>query len=576
MIKTINNFLLISRLINDKNFLFIFLLIFFSSLFELLSITMIIPLISNFFDPEYYLKVKNILDSNIILKNLKINNYNFFLLFLFISSYYLKALFLIFSLRMQLKYSFDIGQKISARLFYKYIKIDYPKYVNLVNSEISRNILKEVGVFISSFLVPFLFLLSEILIIIFILSFLLFYEYKLTLVFFFSSLLIISLYYLIIKNRFSKWGTMRQVYEEKKLKIIQNVFFSLKDIKIFENEEYYYSRFLKIEKYLLKLSINQNLFLNLPRILIEIIAITFFCIIFVFFFDEQSFKIIIPLLAVYGFACLRLLPSFGKILGNLQNIKFSKSAVNLLANELIIENNNEKNIYIENKKKIFINNSIELVNVRFNHEGSSKQTLEDVNFRLNLPNKVLIVGNSGSGKTTFIDILLGLQKCSSGSIVIDGQVVRPNNFNWISNFSYVSQKPFFFENSLAENISFKEIYKQDEKQSVEEILKICELWDIYSSLNFDLNLNFGELSKKLSGGQHQRLALARCLYRNSKILILDEATNALDGLTERKVLDNIFRRYKDKSIIMISHNQNLSNYCDEVFFIDNKSINRLK
>jgi ABC-type multidrug transport system fused ATPase/permease subunit len=577
MIKIIKNFYLINKLTSNKKFFFALLLILLSSIFELFSIGMIIPLITSLSNPEYFTKFQNMLNFNFISNYINIFNFKFFLLGFFICVYYLKALLLVYVMRKQLNYCYDLGKKISIKLFYKYINIDYGKYVNLSNSDISRNILTEVSVFVSSFLIPFIFLISEIAILVLILILLLFYEYKITLILFFTCFIVIYFYYQFIKKNFSTWGLTKQINESKKLKIIQNVFFSLKDIKIFQNEEYYYNQFIKIEKDLLSVSIKQNLFLNLPRILIEIVAITSFSIIIfiVFSFKGDESKDIIPLLALYGLSCLRILPSFGKILSNLQNIKYSKSAVSLLANELEVLNKFNIKQTQTNKVKIPINRYIELNNIKFNYQGSNIPILINIDFKLNIGSKILITGKSGSGKTTLVDILLGIQKYSSGSIIIDGSRIRDEH-SWISNFSYVSQKPFFFESTLAENIAFKKIYTEEEKKLLEKILKITELWDVYQKLDFKLNKELGDLGKKLSGGQYQRLAIARGLYRNSRILILDEATNALDIVTESKVVNNIFKEYKDYSIIIISHNSELSKFCDEAFLISDKYIKRIK
>jgi ABC-type multidrug transport system fused ATPase/permease subunit len=571
MKKTIIFFFQILKRIKEKKFLLVVFLIFLASLTEIFSIGLIIPLVSNFADPLYYLSISNIFKNIIFLKNINVDFYPLFFLLLFVISYFIKAVIQVYTLKTQLNYSFNLGSIISEKIFNKYINLDYQEYLNRRSSDFIRNITTEVSAFVSSFLIPFLFLISELLILFLILSLLFFFEFKVTLFLSCFSFAIIYTYFYIVKNYLTKWGKDRQYNEGKRFKVIQDIFNSLKDIKIFQNETIYFNQFSKSNLSLKKISIKQNLFLGLPRILIELLAISSFSIFFlIIFMQKKSIINYVPIFALYGISSLRLLPSFGKILTSLQNIKYSETSVNIIASELL----SNKNL-APNKNKIIIKKNIYLSNIKFNYAGDKKNILNRLDFNLILGKKIFISGDSGSGKTSFLDILLGLYMPSTGKILIDENEINENH-SWMHNFSYVPQKPYFFENTISKNVAFRVIDLESDKKKLEQALRISELWELYEQLNFDLNKDFGNLSKKISGGQYQRLAIARAIFNMSNILILDEATNALDKKTEKKVLDNIFNSDDITTVIVISHNKEIANYCDEVFLLQNHNLERIK
>jgi ABC-type multidrug transport system fused ATPase/permease subunit len=567
MKKTISSFFKILKILKEKDFLFIVFVIFLAGLFEVLSISLIIPLVSNFSNSSYYLNIENLFQHIIFLRNLDISLYPFFFLFLFVGSYFIKAIIQIYTLKKQLNYSSNLGKIISEKFFYKYIFLDYQDYLSRKNSDFTRNIITEVSIFISSFLIPFLFLLSELLILFLILLFLFIYEFKTTLLILCVSFFFIYFYYYFVKRHLIKWGKDRQHNEGKRFEIIQNIFNSLKDVKIFRNEIIYFDKFSQSNLNLKNISIKLNLFLGLPRILIELLAISIFSIIFLtIFIQKESIINYIPTLALYGVSFLRLLPSFGKILTSLQNIRYSESSVNIIVSELLHNNN-----LMINKKNINIKNYIYFKNINFIYANNKNKVLENLNFDLKLGERIFICGDSGSGKTSFLDILLGLYKPSAGKIIIDNKEVD-DNYSWIHNFSYVPQTPFLFDNTISKIVAFKIIDNEQDKKKLEVALRISELWELYEQLNFDLNRDFGNLSKKVSGGQYQRLAIARAIFNMSSILILDEATNSLDKITEKKILNNIFSSSNISTIIIISHNKEIAKYCDKVFLLKKNNL----
>jgi ATP-binding cassette subfamily B protein len=281
------------------------------------------------------------------------------------------------------------------------------------------------------------------------------------------------------------------------------------------------------------------------------------------FFSNNEFNEVVVIFGIFAFAAIRMLPNLVQIIRSFQVLKFNYPAINTVYNGL--RKNNKKN----NKKSNFRNiDSISFNKVNFAYPEKSISTLDNVNFKLKAGDKVGIIGETGSGKTTLINLISGLLLPTKGKILINSKNYINSEENKM-NIGYVSQFVYVVDDSILFNIALSEEVSNKSKNF---IIKLLQILNLKKLSNKNLRSPLGERGSKLSGGQIQRIGIARALYREPSILILDEATNALDDKTENKVLDYLFDKFNDKIIIFCTHKKKLLKYCTKIIEVKNKKI----
>jgi len=280
-----------------------------------------------------------------------------------------------------------------------------------------------------------------------------------------------------------------------------------------------------------------------------------------------SFENIIGSLAVYVVATYKIIPSFYKIMNNIQAITFSLPTINSLIK--VLEEKNEKPVFTKIEKLDF-KNDIQFKNISFTYPGSDRAILKNFNFTIKKNTIIGIMGESGSGKSTLMDIISGLISQTKGTIYLDDKPVDLINNNWKRNVGIVTQKIYLFETSIKENIT---IFQPEDEIDYDKLFISLNKVNLskYANKN-DVLEKVQEDGINLSGGERQRLGLARCLYQNRNLLILDEPTNNLDEKSENIFYETLTEIKKDKTIIIVSHNQKLFNFCNKIFLIKNSDL----
>ena len=291
---------------------------------------------------------------------------------------------------------------------------------------------------------------------------------------------------------------------------------------------------------------------------------------FIFQNSEDSINSILPLIAVYAFAGYRLMPSLQNIYGSMTQLRFISPALNALHSELdqsVKQNSSNKN----DNEILNTNNSICLKNIDYSYPNSDKKALNNINLKIVAGTTVGVVGLTGSGKTTLVDIILGLLKPDRGFIEVDGIKIDERNIkSWQKEIGYVPQQIYLSDDTVASNIAFGIDKKDIDKRKVEQVAKIACLHDfVTNELNKNYETEIGERGLRLSGGQRQRIGIARALYSDPKILILDEATSALDNFTEEEVMNAISNlNYKKMTIIKIAHRLQTIKKANNILFFE--------
>ncbi len=551
-------------------------LLFFStfiiSILDLIGLSSILPILLILSDPNY-LNNKYII---ILLNNFDFLNKDNFLLYSIIFLFLIFLLKIILSLLFHyLKYKilWNYYEKISNRLISNYVNIDYLDFLNLKIYEKSNMLKSEVEYFIMGVIDPFFVLLLEGLTIILIFAFLVYYDPASTLkVILVLGLLVIFMMYFLGK-KLKKFGTKRHNIQNFLQQQINQALNGVKDLKLSSRENFFLKNFYLVTKNMRYVMTSINSWQMIPRHALEFLTIVSFILIcFIGFISGKNFSELIILLGLYSAATFRIMPSLNRVMVSYNSIKQTKTVIDKIFLDFSLTKN-RKNFNDEVYQSLGEINEIEIKNLSFKFPNQKEFLIKDLDLKIEKGQYVGIYGKSGTGKTTFVDLFSGLITPLSGSIKINS-IERQNILSeWKSSIGYVPQKIYLNNASIKDNVAFG--LPMDEKK-VLLCLKNAQLLEFVNRLVQGIDTIVGENGANLSGGQIQRLGIARALYRNSKILIFDESTNSLDNETENAFM-KVIEMLKDKKIILfISHKLSLLNKCDKIYEIKDKKLNLKK
>ncbi len=486
--------------------------------------------------------------------------------------YFLKNLFLSLIALLETKFSFGVHAAVQRKLFEYYINQNLSFHTKKNSANLINNTTKEISV-LFHLIMHSVTLFSEIFIFIGISILLIVYQ---PLAFFSVgaiSLLVVGLYNFFTKKKLRKLGEIRQREDEFLIQKIQQGIGGIRELKIYNREVDFRDLFFESNINLFKVQWKSHFIQKLPKPILEyatVLAMVFVVFIFLSFSFTSSY--IVTVLALFGVAAVRVLPSLVRIFNSVQAIQFGIPALEIIYNEL---KNVDNSLFNKKKgpvKPLDFNHSIKLKNVSFKYLESKNLILDDVNFEIPKGELIGIQGISGSGKSTLIDIILGLISPSSGAVLVDNFDISKGILNWQKNISYVPQNVFLTDDTLTRNIAFGLKDEKIDTKKITEAIKASELDEFTKSLPNKNNTFVGERGARVSGGQRQRIGLARALYHDPKLLILDETTSSLEKEIEKKIMHTVSNIKKNKTIIIVSHDEKLLSNCDKIFYLENKKI----
>lgn len=543
---------------------------------ELLGISLILPIIDILQNPDSNIYKNFISDSNKFFGKF-FENQNFIFLALFIV-YLIKNIFLGFLTWLQFRWSANIQIFFSKKLFLTYLTRPYLFHKKKNSSELFRN-LEEVDMLGRSISSGLAFITEIALILgIFILLIVIQPMAAIFSLITFGLMSLIILYF--TKNRLVKYGEDRQNYLNERVRSIRESFgFAIKEIKLNQSEDEFLEIYNNHNTNYAKVGLKASTVQELPKYFFEQFALLVIMMLIVILnFLGNSNTEVVSILGLFVFATFRILPSIKKIMHSYQYISYGQAAINLIQSE-ISDDRNLKKVFNSNTKKIDeidFKENIKFKNVNFFYDNESNITLENLNFEIEKNKTIGIFGKSGSGKSTLVDLFSGLIIPTKGQILLDNKIDISQNYNlWQKKIGYVSQNIFLLDDTIKNNILFSKKNLHVDIELMENILEKTGLKNFIKNLPNGLNTIIGELGAKISGGEIQRIGIARVLYKKPEILIFDESTNALDAENELKVFQTIKNLKNKCTILLITHKKNNLAICDEVLEIDNKKIKKI-
>lgn len=534
--------------------LFISFLTFLSIIIELFGLSLLIPISRLFLDNEFYNQLINEYGNIQLLKNLDKNEIINIIIIFFILIFVVKTIFL--SILSYSKFSF-INKLINSTtidLYSLYIEQNISFFNKNHSSKLIKNLVNEMNV-ISAFYNALIVLFSEILFSTIIIIGIIIYDAT---IFIYLSVYTVTLYLafkILFKNKIYNWGIEREALQGKIVKEITESFGAIKELIIYNKEKIFKDRIKELHSSKLKLDVRFATINDIPKFFIELAAVIgFLLLVFILIFEGAEKSSLLVTLIFFSALLFKGLPSISRIVNSTQQINFYYPTHKLIFDELSLLN--IKKSY--KKEKIEFNRIIDLKKLTFSYEG--KTILNDFSIQIKKGQRLLIFGKSGKGKSTLIDIISGFHDKINGEFMVDGKTIE-NFKNWRHKIGYLSQSFFILDDTIKNNIILNDKFDEHKFNHIVNICKLQDVIDVRKNGIYDI---IGERGAMLSGGEKQRIGLARALYSEPEILILDEPTSSLDDETANSFIDSILELDKKLTIIIVTHNKTFSHKFDKI------------
>ncbi|MCF7914651.1 MAG: ABC transporter ATP-binding protein/permease [Spirochaetaceae bacterium] len=469
------------------------------------------------------------------------------------------------------KYSALREHHISMRLLTRYISQPYVYFLDKNSSELIKNILEEVRGVVKNILLPFLETITNLVVCIFIVAMLIIVNPALA---FIVAIVLSSSYgiiYFFTRKKLIKIGIERLEANRLRFKYTTDAFGGIKIVKISGKEKSFIEQYKHPSRLFALNDAYKDILGQIPKYGLETIAFGGMVLIILFLIKvEGTFNNVLPVISLYAFAGYKLMPAMQKVFRGITRLRYNSPVLDLVYEDvkrlkryaLPVDSNKIEQLELKNK--------IELIDILFRYPNSQKEIIKRQSFTIDANTTIGLVGPTGCGKTTLVDIILGLLTPQEGAMYIDKTKITEENFrNWQANIGYVPQSIFLTDDTIARNIAFGIPQEEIDINAVKRAAEVANL-DVFikDELEKGYETVVGERGVRLSGGQRQRIGIARAVYHNPSVLILDEATSALDGLTEQAIMDAIHNLSHKKTIIMIAHRLTTVKECDAIHILD--------
>lgn len=486
----------------------------------------------------------------------------------------LTNLFSIFTIWLQYSYSWDVAHNLGMRLLRTYLEKPYKFFLRKNTSELQTYIISEVNSLTGGVIIPLIELISRSFVSIVIFGLLLLVDIKISLVMFAGLGGAYTLIYLSRQQFLKRIGHHRINMNLLRYKSLSELLSGIKTVMIYNELGFFYQRYKRGSKEFCGVQPKYNLILAAPRYLLEFLAFgSILAITIYLFISSGNIQSAIPRLSLYAVAGYRLLPALQKAFAAAAKFKHNYPVFEKLYDDLSLGLQLNSDLTPDRRLMSF-DKSIQLDKVRYVYDETTTAVVKDLDLEIEKGQTIAIIGTTGSGKTTLVDLIVGLLQPVSGHLRIDGCELSPENINkWQNNIAYVPQEVFLFDDTILQNIV---LGQEKEEVDWERVKRSAQLADIYDFIKDELPDGFqtsiGERGVRLSGGQRQRLGMARALYRQPNVLVLDEATSALDSITERGIIESLRSLPNNLTTIVIAHRLSTVRHADCIYILKDGDI----
>ncbi len=549
----------------------VFLMTIIGGFFETLGVSIVLPLVQVMVQPEQMLRNKYVA---FIADKLSLDTVSKLVTVICIATilvYVLKNLYMCLLTYVKTTYSNKIGRELAIRILKSYTQREYVFFLGYSSSECLRDIGTDVGG-VTNILNYGFTLLTDCLTVFLIVIFILCVNYKFAVVVLALAALCLLLVLKIFRNLCKEWGEQQRVNGERLYKYSLELFQGIKEIKILGRRRFFVRKYEEVNERQSRINGKYAIALASPAYMIEALFVSGFLLVLCLgnIFFSTNLQSMVPQLAAFAIAAFRVLPSLGKISSSINNLIYSAPMVNATYEHMKDVKNrgtgseeDEEN----NAVKAKFDSEISINHISWQYPNAQTKVIDGLSMKIKKGMSVAFIGASGAGKTTLADIILGLLQPQEGNITLDGRDIRELGRGWSNLLGYVPQASYLINDTVRNNVAFGIEEKDIDDEKVWDSLEQAQLKEFVASLPYALETRIGEAGTRVSGGQKQRLAIARALYHNPEILVLDEATSALDNETEKAFIEAIERLQGHKTMIIVAHRLTTVRHCDVIYEI---------
>jgi ABC-type multidrug transport system fused ATPase/permease subunit len=561
-----------------KLLVMLFIMMIFSAIFETLGIGLIIPFVGIVTNPTI-IKKQAILSYLYDLFNFQSTTaFMIFSVVILLLIFIFKNLYILLFQYAQNKVILNQQVKLSRRLFKEYLRKPYIFHLQRNTADLLRNVNGEVSRVFQGIIMSGFQLFTESLVIICILVLLLITSPVATIT---ASILLggsVFLFFKIFRKKMTELGKEQQKVSGMMIKWVNQGLGASKEVKVSGKENFFVNAYTKQSQISANNSLYKMMLEQTPRLFIETLLISIVLItMLIIIFQGTDTTRIVSTMALFAMAAFRLMPSINRVMAMITAIRYSQPSLAVVFEDLFSNRDESNNSDLEleidfgepNKTKRSFTDSIRLKEVSFRYPNQKEYSIKDVSLTIPIGQSVAFIGESGAGKTTIVDIILGLFRPEKGSILVDGKHLYNQKTLWQQKIGYIPQSIFLSDDTIRRNVAFGIESEQINDKEVWRALEQAQLKEYVEALPEKLDTSVGERGVRLSGGQRQRIGIARALYHNPEILFMDEATSALDNETEKEIMKAIDGLKGEKTLIIIAHRLSTIENCDTVFRINN-------
>lgn len=554
-------------------FIILVFFIFIGALLETLGVSIIIPLISAVVLPDTIMNNEYVVMALGLIGQSNMTSDTFVKLLLVATMiiFATKNGYMLLLSYFQAKYVTNMESSTSIRLYNDYLNRPYEYYLNADVNAMFQTVNKDLP-HVFELLQEVMKLLTEIAVSVCLCILLFVVDFKMTLSIAALLFVMVGFIVLVLKPRLGNLGQNRMKQQVLTMRWMQQGIFGIKDVKVAAKENHFLKNFSDAYRKLALVTRRYAVFNNAPRLVIEtvcmvgLLAYMLICIC-----NGANMLELMPQLTAFGLAAVRLMPSVNRVSTHLSTIAYYEPSLNYVCDNLNITG--LKDADMDGSSDVMkLDDKIVLENITYAYPNTDRKIFDNAYMEIPVGKSIGVVGSSGAGKTTIIDVLLGLLVPSSGRVTCDGKDIQDNYASWLHNIGYIAQNIYMLDTTIRENVAFGEdVSKADEKR-IWEVLREAQMEDYIRSLPEGLDTVIGDRGVRLSGGQRQRIGIARALYHNPEILVFDEATSALDNETEAAIMDAINSLKGRKTMVIIAHRLKTIENCDIIYRVDSGKI----